>query len=489
MRYDVVIIGSGLGGLECAHILSKAGMRVAVLERNIQPGGCMQSYRRRGNNFDTGLHYVGGIAEGQSLHAAFRLLGLTRLPWRQLDAEFDRVTIEGESYSFRQGYDAFADHLAETFPKEREALKDYAALLKEVNDTQLDALDPSRDGADQSIFGVSAWRYLNEKFHDPRLIQVLSGTSLKMELRKDTLPLFTFSHGNSGFVESSWRLQGDGSLIVDSLVCDIKAHGGDVICGAEVSQLQEQDGRIVRAVCSNGEAYEAQWFISNAHPALTCQMVSDSRRMSKIYRRRMGSMENTFGMFTVSLVLKPQTLKYFNHNHYVYSRPDVWELHENPGSVDGILVSCRVPKDGGQWAEIVDILTPMPWSMCWRWEDTKVGRRGDDYKEMKDRMADGCVLLAESVIPSLHELVMERYTSTPLTYRDYTLTPQGSAYGIRKDYNSPLTTVLSPRTPIENLLMTGQSLMLHGLHGVTMTSLFTCAGLLGREYIWKRLSD
>ena len=61
MRYDVVIIGSGFGGLVCAHLLAKAGKRVLVLERQQQPGGCIQSYQRKGQAFDTGLHYVGGL--------------------------------------------------------------------------------------------------------------------------------------------------------------------------------------------------------------------------------------------------------------------------------------------------------------------------------------------------------------------------------------------------------------------------------------------
>ena len=46
MKYDVVIIGSGFGGLTCAHLLAKAGRKVLVLEAHWQPGGCMQSYQR-----------------------------------------------------------------------------------------------------------------------------------------------------------------------------------------------------------------------------------------------------------------------------------------------------------------------------------------------------------------------------------------------------------------------------------------------------------
>jgi all-trans-retinol 13,14-reductase len=70
-------------------------------------------------------------------------------------------------------------------------------------------------------------------------------------------------------------------------------------------------------------------------------------------------------------------------------------------------------------------------------------------------------------------MVEKRYTSTPLTWRDYTLSPHGSAFGVRKDSRQPLMTMLSPRTPVPNLLLTGQSLALHGLEGVTKTAFNT----------------
>ena len=64
----VVIIGAGLGGLECGYILAKNGMKVTVLEREAQVGGCLQTFRRGVALFDTGFHYVGALGEGESLH-------------------------------------------------------------------------------------------------------------------------------------------------------------------------------------------------------------------------------------------------------------------------------------------------------------------------------------------------------------------------------------------------------------------------------------
>ena len=486
MKYDAVIIGSGLGGLECAHILSKAGMSVLLLERGTQAGGCLQSYRRHGLAFDTGFHYVGGLDKGQSLHSAFRHLGLLRLPWQRLDNHFDRVTIGNQTFSFAQGYDAFVETLTVAFPAERDALNKYADMLKQCGEQQFDALNPQTEESSvlSRLFETSAYQYLTETFHDPLLINVLCGTSLKMELRKESLPLFTFAHGNGSFIESSWRLKGDGSLIVNSLADGIRMHGGEIICNAEVRELVEKDGKLVHAVCSNGEIYEGTIFISNIHPAVTCNLVKQSSRMKKVYRSRITHLENTFGMFTVSLRIKPQTLRYFNWNQYIYKEPDVWAFHLKNNPVSGVLVSCRIPEDGSKYVQQVDLLTPMNWSECEQWSHTEVGRRGEDYKAMKKRVADECITLAERFIPGLRDRITGCYTSTPLTYHNYTLTPEGSAYGLRKDFRNPMITLLSPRTPIPNLLLTGQNLMLHGLHGVTMTALFTCAEVLGKEPIW-----
>jgi all-trans-retinol 13,14-reductase len=334
------------------------------------------------------------------------------------------------------------------------------------------------------LFGVSAYDYLTRTFNDPLLINVLSGSALKMELRQASLPLFTFAHGNSSFIQSSWRLQGDGNLIVKSLIDDIRHFGGEVICQAEVDELIEKDGRITAAHCMNGETYEGDTFISDIYPSLTFAMVKESAVLRKLFRRRMSNMENTFGIFTASLVLKPDTLPYFNHNKFVYRQPNVWTFYEESGSVGGLMISCRVPENG-TYATQIDLLTPMPWHACEPWADTRIGHRGADYLTLKARYTDECIALAETVIPGLHEMICETYTSTPLTYRDYTLTPNGSAYGVRRDCRNLVITMLSPRTPLPNLLLTGQNLMLHGLEGVSMTALLTCQEILGTDYIKK----
>lgn len=468
-RQKVIIIGSGFGGLVCGLLLSRAGKDITIIERQKQPGGCLQSYRREGYAFDTGMHYVGGLAEGQPLHHLFADLGLLALHWHKLDPEgFDRVTIGGDTFAFAEGYDRFAETLAEQFPQQRTALHEYADLLR--------TLPPM-----QEIGETAAYDYLARSFKDELLINVLAGTSLKTELRRESLPLFHFAHGQSSYIQGSWRLQGDGGLIVSTLISAIEANGGQVCCNAEVAELKEHNGVITAAICSNGESYEGDVFISDVHPVLTFGWVKQSTVLKNLFRRRINMLNNTYGMFTASLLLKPHTLPYFNHNKYIFRHANVWDEPNAGGRVDRVMVSARVPEDGSSHVRQIDLLTPMLWTLCQPWENTKVGQRGEDYNAIKQRMAEECIALAERQLPGLTGAIDKVFTSTPLTYRDYTLSPCGSAYGLRKDCRSLLMTTLSPRTPIANLLLTGQNLILHGLEGVAMTARMTVDEILNQK--------
>lgn len=486
MKYDVIIIGSGLGGLVCGQILSKAGMKVLILEKEVHTGGCLQSYRRNGFSFDTGFHYVGGLGEGQSLHTLFRTLGLLELPWKQLDPAFDRIRIEDRNFVFQQGYDAFTETLRNDFPEEGAALERYATLLRQTEESQLDLLNPDKqpDTLLSPLLQTGAWQYLTENFRNPWLKNVLGATSLKMELRKESLPLFTFLHGNGSFIESSWRLKGNGGLIASALERNIREKGGEIICRAEVEELVEKDGKLVCARCTDGQTYEGERFVSDVHPAVTCEWIRQSERMRRIYRQRIRALENTFGMLTVSLVVKPHSVRYFNWNQYLYRHRNIWSFPSDEQAIDRLLVSARLPEDDGIYTRQIDLLTPVSLESWKKWEQTRHGHRNAGYEEEKLRRAEECMELACRFIPDLGEQTEQIYISTPLTYRDYTGTPDGSAYGLRKDYNNPMTTFLSPRTPIPNLWLTGQNLMLHGIQGVTMTALFTCAEIVGKNYIW-----
>ena len=458
--HDVLIIGSGLGGLECGALLARRGLKVLVLEGSNQPGGCMQSFRRGGQHYDTGLHYVGGLAPGQALHNAFSQIGLLDLPWERMDEDFDHVIIDGQHFTFRQGYKAFAEGLAKDFPHQREAIQSYVQRLQNITVADME---------------VCAYDYLCQTFSDELLINVVSAAAMKTELRRDSLPLFNFAHTCSSYIESSWRLRGDGNLLVNKLVSIIRGAGGDVQTNCKVTRLIETEGRITSAICANGQNYEAEYFISDIHPAVLCQLLEACPTVRKAFRRRMAAAENTCGMFTAQLSIKHGALRYFAHNVFVYDKPNVWTMTEENDPVKGVMISARIPEDGSDTLQQIDLLTPMPWHECKSWSETKVGHRGDDYKAFCREKTNQCITLAEQYIPGLRGMIELYYTSTPLTYRDYLGSPEGGAFGMRKDCRAPMLSFHSVNTPLPNLLLTGQSIILPGIEGVTMTAFETCS--------------
>lgn len=480
MERSVAIVGSGLGGLECGLILARRGFRVTVLERDAQIGGCLGTFVRGGRRFDCGMHYVGGLGEGEPLHRLFADFGLMDLGWEQLDPEcVDEVVIGDRSFAVPSGHDRFIEGLSRQFPSSHEEIVRYADFLQSVNDNIFSAFGSSggqsaQDAAGQGINGLfsrSAYDFLNGTVSDPLLRKVLSGTSLKMELRPESLPLYVFAQINASFMQSAWRLRDGGSALAGRLASQIEGLGGSVRTRAEVRSLVERDGRIACVRLADGEELAADWVISDIHPAATLGLIADSQVLRKIYRRRVCGLENTGGIFTANIRLHPGSVKYLNRNIFVHvGDADLW--HPSYSRTESVMVHFY-PSDTG-FATHIDLLSPMPYADVEAWRDAPVHRRGADYEAVKARKAEECVALASRRLPELRDAIERIDTSSPLTWESYTGTPQGSAYGIRKDWRSPLTTVLSPRTPIPNLLLTGQSLNLHGLLGVSMTSVLTC---------------
>lgn len=481
MRDKVVIIGAGLGGLECGYILARHGFDVTVLEQSQYIGGCIQSFMRGSTIFDTGLHYVGGLAEGEPLNRIFRYFGLMDLPWKQLDRDcFDQVSIGEKSYCFPSGFMEFEKYVSDCFPGEKDGVHRYAELLRSVSEHIFDIFSPDRDSSESfhtPLLQTSAYGFLNSTFSDPELRKMLCGTSIRMELDAESLPLYEFAQINSSFIGSAWRLSGGGSRIAESLAAGIESMGGRVRTSARVTALSNHDGRIASVQVNGEEIIQSDWVVSDIHPAATLSLLSGGIR--KLYRDRIVSLPNSFGIFTANIALKPGALRYVNRNIYIHKADsDPW--HPVPGRTDSVMVHWYMDSDGD--CSSMDLMTPMWWHEVERWSGFPPGRRGEDYVEFKRRKTGECLDLAELQVPGLKDAVERIYTSTPLSYSSYLLDPEGTAYGIKKDWRRPVSSVISPRTPVSNLLLTGQNLNLHGLLGVSVTSFLTCSCLLGQGF-------
>ncbi|WP_288207123.1 NAD(P)/FAD-dependent oxidoreductase [uncultured Parabacteroides sp.] len=494
-RYDVIIIGSGLGGLACGATLSKEGYNVCVLEKNPLPGGCFQSFKRYGRMLDTGIHYIGSMDEGEIMRQYFTYFGIMdKLKMRRMDEEaFDMICYKDKFYPFAMGHERFAETLTREFPKEKDALYRYVDMLDAVGRSI--SVEQLRKGklssGNMDNFYVSAWEQIRGITPDETLRQVLSGSVL---LYGGDQSVSTFYHHaiiTNSYLQGAWRFV-DGSMqVADALVGMIRQNGGTVLTGAEVSKLYLSGNEIKAVEINHSEQLESRYVISSLHPFNTLSLVEKSPLIRKATLSRLQHLPNSYGLFSVYLLQKRESTRYYNRNLFLLGDQNAWYNTRYPEDtrINTCMVSMQPSSAQEQYTDVICLLSPMYLSEVKNWEDTTVGRRGADYEEFKMQKAQQLMAFAERYCPGISQNTEKIVTTTPLTYRDYTGTPDGSAYGIMKNYKNPLITLIPPRTRISNLFLTGQSLNVHGALGVTLTSMLTCAELLGSEYLARKIGD
>ena len=485
-----MIIGSGLGGLLCGNILSREGLSVCVLEKHFQAGGCLQNFSREGCIFDTGIHYIGSLDEGQVLNRYFRYFGLLdELPLKRMDADgFDRISFASDptEYPYAMGSEAFVERLLEFFPAERAALESYVARIRDVADhfPLYNISDEQADFSETSMYGENAYGVIASLTKNEKLRQVLAGTSPLYAGVRDKPPFYVHALVNYSFMESSWRVV-DGSASIARLLCrSIENNGGTIMTRSEASTFRFSNGQISAVELTNGEIVEGRQFISDIHPAMILGMIPDGA-IRKAYRNRIVQLENTISSFSVYIVFKKESFPYLNYNLYYYRNNDIWDSSNYvPGqAASNFLLLTPASSTSDQWADSIVIMSYMHYDEVKKWENTRIGKRGSDYEEFKKHRAEELISLVEEKIPDFRKHIHSYYTSSPLTYRDYTGSPEGSLYGVLKDCTDPLKSLISPRTKIPNLLLTGQNIILHGALGVTIAAVTTCSEILGSSYL------
>ena len=499
--YDIVIIGSGMGGLVCADILGKEGYTVCVLEKNKQIGGCLQTYVRDKVIFDSGVHYLGGLGKGQNLHQIFKYLGiLDKLKLQQLDADvFDTILIENDSkrYVYAQGYENFIQHLLKDFPTEETGLRLYCDKIKEV--CSKFPLYNLRTGGDinekTTVLEIDTKAFIESVTANIKLQTVLAGNNMLYALQADKTPFYVHAMILNSYIESSWKCIDGGSVIGKLMAKNIHGQGGVIQRNAEVTKIVVEDGKVSSVQLKDGSVVYGKNFISNMHPVRTLEMTETSL-IKNAYKNRVKSLENSIGGFVVNIVFKKDSYKYIKHNYYYHKDGHVWNLVDyteaNWPLCYAIFFSAS--SHTGDYAESMTILTYMKFDDVKQWGNTlntvsQEEERGDGYDAFKIRKAEALINLVQEKFPGITDCIQSYYTATPLSYRDYIGNDDGAMYGIVKDYRNPLKTFISPRTKLPNLYLTGSNLNLHGILGAAMSGLVTCTAILGNEDIIKKIRN
>lgn len=494
-KFDIIIIGSGLGGLVTGNILAKNGFKVGIVEKNKFAGGCLQSFEKDGVIFDTGIHYVGGFGKGQVLEKLYNYLGvLPDLSVREMDPEgFDHFIIGTDKYSIPKGYENIRKRLISYFPDEKAGIEKYLAKIKEIADSitlyNLKHTSFTFDNFYEKFEYGNAWDFICSVTHNNKLRQLLAGLNSLYAGTRESSFLFVHALINNHYFEGAYRFVDGSSQIADSLVKNLVKMGGNVFLNNKIVKFNYIGNNIQSIISEEGNEFFADKYISDIHPYYLMELIGPNV-IRNSYRNRIKALPNTISIFSLYIALENAKVPYMNSNYYYHPEGDVWAVdnynaEKFPQSFGLYPVADSIDK---KYTRGISLLSFINYNEFEQWENSCIENRGSTYKEFKDSKAEKMIEKLKELFPDIANNIKSRVASTPLTLRDYNGTYRGSVYGILKDYQKAQESIFLSKTKIPNLFLTGQNLSLHGFMGVSIGALLTCTEFLDLDQLLDQIN-
>ncbi|MEN3584852.1 NAD(P)/FAD-dependent oxidoreductase [Streptomyces sp. ZYX-F-203] len=495
MDYDVIVVGSGLGGLAAATTLQRGGKRTLLVERHSVPGGAATSFVRGRFEFEVSLHQLGGMGGHEPLKAVLDDLDVTRrLEWLE-DGDLCRTVVPGEvDVVLPHDWKAMADVLDGIAPGNRRAIERFLRIVRETGLWQLTArvsldrmeeqLEWLRTLPDVRRHALRTFReVLDEFFTDERLKIVLSSYWSYNGQLPHRIAFVDMARLLALYVETKpYQVVGGSQALSSALVESFEEAGGELWLNTVVDRIVTRDGAAVGVRLGDGETVGAGLVVSNApSPTTYTRLLDDpdvvpARTLRDLRSRRLGSSATCLFL---GLDASPGELGFTASTTFLSAGLDERAILRGAHSLEEpcpfMIVTCYDVRPtgfsprGGSQVVLSSIQYSEPWESL----------APEEYARAKDAYARSQLDLVESLVPGIRDVIEEAECATPLTFKRYTDQPGGAIYGFDQDItDSWLFHDEDLRQNVPGLLLTSNWTTAGGYNSNLVTAARRCRRLL-----------
>ncbi len=499
-----------MGCLAAAACLAKAGKDVLILERHYTAGGYTHVFKRRGYEWDVGIHYIGEVNRDGILKRMFDYVTDGELTWADMGEVYDRICIGDKIYDFPKGVGNFKDQMKAYFPGEESAIDRYVDLV-------FQASKASRSYYSQKALPGFLQALIGKRLRKPYMAFTGRTTLSVLEELTDNkllIKVLTAQYGDYGLppARSSFAMHasvakhyfkgasfpvGGSARIAETVDKVLEQYGGTILTNAEADQVVISGGKATGVRMKDGKVFSADVVISGTGIFNTyTKLLPEQVALKHKFPSQLAQVQPSYGHACLYIGLhgSPEELNLPKANYWIYP-----EDLDHDGCVDRFVKDSSAPfpvvyisfpaaKDPS-WSErypgksTIDIITVMPYDMVEKWQDSRWKKRGDEYEAFK---ADFSERLLEALFarePQLRGKVDVHELSSPITTQHFMNYDRGELYGIDHTPERFDQRFLQPRTPIKNFYLTGQDIVTAGVGGALFAGFLTASAVLKKNVV------
>ena len=504
--FDVIIIGSGIGGLASASILSQVyHKRVLVLERHSKFGGYTHIFKRKAKyQWDVGLHYVGDLQPHSTTRHFFDYITRGQLHWNKMPSPYDVFIYPDLTFEARVGVENFLDDLITQFPLEEKALRQYIKDIQKatnwfykyiLSNALPKLMRPvsnaiSKSGSEFTL--QTTKNYLDIHFNDNRLKGLLVSQwgdyGLPPALSAFVMHAVVANH----YLNGGWYPIGGSQNIAESIATIVENADGRLLKSHQVDEIIIHKGRAIGVRVTAGEKekrseeFYADKIISDAGAYNTfTKFISDEIDLP--YREDIKNFPKCTSNVSLFIGFKDDPhlswvdgenywlYDSFDHNKIFHGRNNL--LNGKPSHAFVSFPSLKDPEKEHHTAEIIAFTGYRGFK---QWADQPVKNRHNDYNALKERISSSLIDFVQERLPNFKQLIDYYELGTPLTNEHYTGHHRGSSYGLPGIPERFQKQWLRPRTSIKNLYLTGSDAAIHGIVPSMLSGIFSAALSMGK---------